>query len=404
MSEWKEYTISDITEEISMGPFGSNIKVDNFIDFGIPVLNGSNLQGHKLNEESFNYVSEEKADSLGKANAYRGDVVITHRGTLGQIVYIPNDSKFERYVISQSQFRLKLDTSIVRPDFFVYYFHTREGQHKILMNASQVGVPALARPTSTFKKVSISLPSLKTQDEIMDVVLALDDKIENNKKINENLEQQAQALFKSWFIDFEPFKDIKFIDSELGPIPEGWRVGTLDEIATITMGQSPSGESLNDNKDGIIFYQGRTEFGFRYPSIRLYTTEPSRYAEPNSVLLSVRAPVGDINRALIKCCIGRGLASIRSLFGNDSFLYYLMLSQRTSLDIYNGEGTVFGSINRNALEGLKIIIPPHKIIDKFDEIVVGIDSAIKSHFLENERLSILRDTLLPKLMSGEIEV
>ena len=176
------------------------------------------------------------------------------------------------------------------------------------------------------------------------------------------------------------------------------------EIATITMGQSPSGESLNDNKDGIIFYQGRTEFGFRYPSIRLYTTEPSRYAEPNSVLLSVRAPVGDINRALIKCCIGRGLASIRSLFGNDSFLYYLMLSQRTSLDIYNGEGTVFGSINRNALEGLKIIIPPHKIIDKFDEIVVGIDSAIKSHFLENERLSILRDTLLPKLMSGEIEV
>ncbi len=387
-----------------MGPFGSNIKVDIFIDFGIPVLNGSNLQGHKLNEESFNYVSEEKADSLGKANAYRGDVVITHRGTLGQIVYIPNDSKFERYVISQSQFRLKLDTSIVRPDFFVYYFHTREGQHKILMNASQVGVPALARPTSTFKKVSISLPSLKTQDEIMDVVLALDDKIENNKKINENLEQQAQALFKSWFIDFEPFKDIKFIDSELGPIPEGWRVGTLDEIATITMGQSPSGESLNDNKDGIIFYQGRTEFGFRYPSIRLYTTEPSRYAEPNSVLLSVRAPVGDINRALIKCCIGRGLASIRSLFGNDSFLYYLMLSQRTSLDIYNGEGTVFGSINRNALEGLKIIIPPHKIIDKFDEIVVGIDSAIKSHFLENERLSILRDTLLPKLMSGEIEV
>lgn len=253
-------------------------------------------------------------------------------------------------------------------------------------------------------KIPIELPSFETQQKIVTFLKSLDDKIENNQKINENLEQQAQALFKSWFIDFEPFKDIKFIDSELGPIPEGWRVGTLDEIATITMGQSPSGESLNDNKDGIIFYQGRTEFGFRYPSIRLYTTEPSRYAEPNSVLLSVRAPVGDINRALIKCCIGRGLASIRSLFGNDSFLYYLMLSQRTSLDIYNGEGTVFGSINRNALEGLKIIIPPHKIIDKFDEIVVGIDSAIKSHFLENERLSILRDTLLPKLMSGEIEV
>ena len=125
MEEWKEYKISEIIEEIAMGPFGSNIKVDNFIDFGIPVLNGSNLQGFKLNEDSFNYVSEEKADSLGRANAFRGDVVITHRGTLGQIVYIPLDSKYERYVISQSQFRLRLNQNIIRPDFFVYFFPTR---------------------------------------------------------------------------------------------------------------------------------------------------------------------------------------------------------------------------------------------------------------------------------------
>ena len=120
MKEWKIYKIADIVDEISMGPFGSNIKVENFISEGIPVLNGSNLQGYRLNEDSFNYVSEEKANSLGKANAYRGDVVITHRGTLGQIIYIPNDSKYERYVISQSQFRLKLKKEIVRPDFLVY--------------------------------------------------------------------------------------------------------------------------------------------------------------------------------------------------------------------------------------------------------------------------------------------
>ena len=135
MEEWKEYKISEVIDEISMGPFGSNIKVDNFIDSGVPVLNGSNLQGFKLNEDKFNYVSQEKADSLGKANAHKGDVVITHRGTLGQIVYIPKDSKYEQYVISQSQFRIKLNQNLIRPDFFVYFFHTRLGQHRILSNA-----------------------------------------------------------------------------------------------------------------------------------------------------------------------------------------------------------------------------------------------------------------------------
>ena len=261
MEEWKEYKISEVIDEISMGPFGSNIKVDNFIESGVPVLNGSNLQGYKLNENTFNYVSQEKADSLGKANAHRGDVVITHRGTLGQIVYIPKNSMFERYVISQSQFRLKLKENLIRPDFFVYFFHTRIGQHKILMNASQVGVPALARPTTTFKEVSIPIPSMETQNKVMNILHSLDDKIEINRRINDNfiyqklleiisiwkittllndnLEQQAQALFKSWFVDFEPFKDGEFVESELGMIPKGWKVVSANEVFEINIGKTP---------------------------------------------------------------------------------------------------------------------------------------------------------------------
>ena len=151
MEEWKEYKVEDIISEISMGPFGSDVKKEVYTSFGVPILNGSNLQGFKLKEDSFGYVSEEKANSLKKCNAYRGDIVVTHRGTLGQIVYIPNNSKFDRYVISQSQFRFTCNNDIVRPDFLVYLFHTKEGQHKILSNASQVGVPALARATTTFR-------------------------------------------------------------------------------------------------------------------------------------------------------------------------------------------------------------------------------------------------------------
>lgn len=402
MEEWKEYKISEIIEEIAMGPFGSNIKVDNFIDFGIPVLNGSNLQGFKLNEDSFNYVSEEKADSLGRANAFRGDVVITHRGTLGQIVYIPLDSKYERYVISQSQFRLRLNQNIIRPDFFVYFFHTRIGQHRILMNASQVGVPALARPTSTFKEITIPVPPIEIQNRVMAILLSLDDKIELNRRINENLEQQAQALFKSWFVDFEPFKDGKFVDSELGMIPEGWKFGTLSDIANVTMGQSPKGTSYNENGEGIVFYQGRADFGNRYPSVRLFTTEPTRYADPFSVLLSVRAPVGDINIAVEKCCIGRGLASIYSKTGHQSFVLYTMFSLKKELDKFNSEGTVFGSINRSSIENLKIVIPPINVMDKFEHLVSKIDDMLLNLFQETTRLAQLRDILLPRFMSGEL--
>ncbi len=219
---------------------------------------------------------------------------------------------------------------------------------------------------------------------------------------NHNLEEQAQALYKSWFIDFEPFKDGKFVESELGMIPEGWRVGQLSEIAKITMGQSPSGTSFNEDGNGIVFYQGRTEFGFRFPSIRLFTTEPTRYAEPDSVLLSVRAPVGDINIASQRCCIGRGLASIESISGNSSFILYTILSLHSTLGRYNGEGTVFGSVNRKELESLSVIIPPENIQNRFEQIASTLDEEIKSKSKELNQLSESRDSLLPRLMSGKI--
>ena len=187
MEAFKTYIMEDLIEEIAMGPFGSNIKVDCFVDSGVPVLNGANLQGYKLCEDSFNYVTIEKADSLNKANAYRGDIVITHRGTLGQIVYIPQNSKYERYVISQSQFRIRLNTQIALPEYVVFYFHTRIGQHKLLANASQVGVPAIARPSSTFRKLEIELPTLSEQKRIVDILNSLSDKIDLNNRINHNL-------------------------------------------------------------------------------------------------------------------------------------------------------------------------------------------------------------------------
>ena len=245
---------------------------------------------------------------------------------------------------------------------------------------------------------------MKIQHAIGDFYFSFALKIELNAQINHNLEEQAKAIFKSWFVDFEPFQNEKFVDSELGKIPEGWRVGTLNEIADITMGQSPQGASYNENAVGTVFYQGRAEFTDRFPSRRLFTTEPKRMANAGDVLLSVRAPVGDLNIANEPCCIGRGLAAIHAKNGFASFIFYTMQALKTELEKYNGEGTVFGCINKDSLSSQKVIIPPRNIIADFESIASSLDCQYFVDFNENIRLAQLRDTLLPKLMSGEIDV
>lgn len=386
--KFNTYSISELIDEIAMGPFGSNIKVECFVDDGIPVLNGSNLNGFFLTEDSFRYVTEEKADSLGRANAHRGDVIITHRGTLGQIVCIPETSKYDRYVISQSQFRVKCNEKVL-PEYLVYYFHTAIGQHKLLSNASQVGVPALARASTTFQKIEVEIPDIKTQQKVVSVLNAIEAKINVNHSINENLEQQAKAIYQQMFIE------------NTSP---NWAEGSLRDIADITMGQSPSGSSYNEDGIGTIFFQGRAEFSFRFPTIRLYTTEPKRMAYANDILMSVRAPVGDLNIAHTDCCIGRGLAAIHSKTNHQSFVLYTMFSLRKQLDVFNGEGTVFGSINRNSLNDMPILIPSDETIEEFEKIVAPMDAAIRNNYDEICRLQAVRDSLLPRLMSGELDV
>lgn len=183
-----------------------------------------------------------------------------------------------------------------------------------------------------------------------------------------------------------------------------WIEGPLSYIADIIMGQSPNGSSYNEDRIGTIFFQGRAEFGFRFPTIRLYTTEPKRMARVNDTLMSVRAPVGDINVAHTDCCIGRGLAAIHSKTNHQSFVLYTMYSLKKQLDVFNGEGTVFGSINRNSLNDMSILIPSNEAIEEFERIVAPMDAAIRNNYDEIYRLQAIRDSLLPRFMSGELDV
>ena len=196
---FNEIELSSVITDIAAGPFGSNLKVSCFVPHGFPIIDGANLKGFKVTDNLTKFVTEDKARSLGRSIARRGDVVVTISGTLGQIAYIPNDSMFEEYLCSQRQFRVSFDATRVYVPYLVFYFHTNEGQSKILAFANQTGVPALSQPLKNFKKIRIHLPSYDEQRRIASVIESINDKIDCNQKINDNLYEMVNAYYTSLF-------------------------------------------------------------------------------------------------------------------------------------------------------------------------------------------------------------
>ncbi len=403
--EWKHYKMDELIEEISMGPFGSDVKKEFYVDNGVPILNGSNLQGFKLQEDSFGYLTKEKADSLKKCNAHRGDIIVTHRGTLGQIVYVPVNSKYDRYVISQSQFRFRCKADLVNVQYLVYYFHTREGQYKILANASQVGVPALARATSTFRLIDIKLPPLDDQRRIASILSSLDRKIELNNKINADLEEMAQAIFKNWFVDFEPFKDGKFVDSELGMIPEGWKVGSPYEYVKVVYGAPYKSAKFNNNGEGLPLIRIRD---LKDCNPQFYTPEilpQTEYVNKGDIVAGMDAEfvphIWKGNTGLLNQRVCKLMPQQTSI--SNLFVLYLMKPELEFVQSYK-TGTTVSHLGKADIDKFVVVLPPLEVVEECSKILDSILQRIKNLSAENSRLSLLRDTLLPRLMSGELEV
>ena len=233
--------------------------------------------------------------------------------------------------------------------------------------------------------------------------------------INQNLEAMAKQLYDYWFVQFDfpngegkPYKSSggKMVWNEKlkREIPQGWNNGMLIDIANITMGQSPDGSSYNEVGEGMLFYQGSTDFGMRFPSVRQYTTAPSRYAKRGDILMSVRAPVGSINIANNDCCIGRGLSAINSKLGSTTHLYYILNDLRIAFEQRNAAGTTFGSITKEDLYSLPIIIPSHEVIRALDKICSPMFDRQMILGEEIDNLIKQRDGLLPLLMNGQVSV
>lgn len=392
--EWKEVRLGDVCTRVCSGgtPKSTNLS---YYGGEIPWLNTKEIDFNRI------YSTEKTITDSGLNNS-SAKWIVPNTVTVAMYGATAGKSCIVKVPMTTNQACCNLTINDEVADYeFVYY--TLKNDYTTLASLANGGAQQNLN-AQIIKDYVLKMPSLADQRRIASILSSLDRKIELNNKINADLEEMAQAIFMNWFVDFEPFKDGKFVDSELGMIPEGWKVGTLEDIAEITMGQSPAGNSLNENGEGMIFYQGSSDFGFRFPSIRVFTTEPKRLAVANSVLFSVRAPVGDINVAKEECCIGRGVASIKSKYGHDSYLFYTMKSLHKLFDSFDGEGTVFGSINKKTLSAIQILLPSDGIVEQFNNITSSFDDRIRSLSDENSRLSLLRDTLLPRLMSGELEV
>ena len=386
---YETYRIADLIDEIAMGPFGSNIKVSCFVDSGVPVLNGSNLEGFSLSEKTFRYVTREKADSLNKANAHRGDIVITHRGTLGQIVFIPQDSKYDRYVISQSQFRVRCNDKVL-PEYLVYYFHTPIGQHKLLSNASQVGVPALARPSSTFQQIEVVLPELSIQKRVVEIISTIQKKIVNNQEQNDNLQQQAAALFSSLYDRSNT--EVRFTDL----------------IQILGGGTPKTGENTYWN--GNIAFFTPKDVGIPYTLITEKTISKeglshcnSRLYPVNTVFVTARGTVGKVGMSGVPMAMNQSCYALVGKETHQLLVYFYTLKAVDRLK-HKASGAVFDAITTRDFESEQIMKLSDDDATAFLRVAEPMFQEVLNNNIENLRLSTLRDSLLPKLMSGEIDV
>lgn len=386
MTEWNETYLSAVLADKGYirGPFGSALKRGDMKENGIPVYE----QQHAIyDSRNFRYyIDEKKFNEMKRFQVMKDDLIISCSGTVGKVSIIKDDDP--KGIISQALLLLRVDINKILPMYLKYFFSSRDGYNAIVSRSSGSVQVNIAK-RNVIEQIPLRVPTIKTQEKIVGLLSSIDKKIEENGRINKNLEQQAQAIYQQMFID---------------NASSDWAEGTLSNIADITMGQSPSGSSYNEDGNGTIFFQGRAEFGFRFPTVRLYTTEPKRMACANDTLMSVRAPVGDLNVAHTDCCIGRGLAAIHSKNNHQSFVLYTMFSLKKQLDVFNGEGTVFGSINRNSLNEMPILIPSSEKLDEFEALVAPMDAAIRNNYDEICRLEQLRDSLLPQLMSGALDV
>ena len=459
-SKWVEVPLEQLKAQtksaFAMGPFGSKIKAENFTTVGVPVIKGGNLNATYLDESDFDFLTQEKADELESAKARRLDIVITHRGTLGQVGLIPEDSKYEEYVVSQSQLKMSFDIKRVDPYFVYYFLKSPLGQSRLLSNVSQVGVPAIAQALTSVRAIEIPIPEDRSeQTHISSVLRSLDDKIDLNRRINQTLAAMTQAIFKSWFVDFDPVKaKIAAIEqgqdplraamraisgktdaeldqmprehhdqfaataalfpdameeSELGEIPKGWKAGTLAEICHLnpeswsakTLPNTVSYVDLANTKSGEISE-------LQVVSEKDIPSRARRILRSGDTIIGTVRP-GNRSFALVgkeNLTGSTGFAVLRPIAQEWLEFVYLVATSRSNIDrlTHLADGGAYPAVRPEVVVQGNIVIPDRMLAQGFHQYVQPFWVNILANRESTETLAELRDVLLPELLSGNIYI
>ena len=428
--EWLDCSVGDITAPLRNalvgGPFGSNLVSADYVDSGVPVIRGQNM-GKRWVDGEFAYVTRDKAISLEANLARPGDVVFTQRGTLGQVSLVPSGGP-EVFLLSQSQMKLTPDPQKAVALYLYYLFTSREQQEYVRQHAIQTGVPHTN--LGILRHTPICLPPLDEQTAIAAILGRLDDKIELNRKVNETLEAMARALFKSWFVDFDPvrakaegrdpglpspiadlFPD-SFEDSELGEIPRGWQVGSVADLAqlqkeNISPGMRPEEVFTHfsipayDNGKGPTIERGSAIKSNKFS------------VPPDAILVSKLNPaiprvwLVDIADSERPICSTEFLVVTPQSPQSREFLYLLFecdTIRRHLLGLATGTSNSHQRVRPEGLLGARIVLPDELLLAQFSKLARPLLTRVTANIHESANLAALRDALLPKLVSGELRV
>ena len=402
MSEWKKVKLGDYIDVLS----GFAFKSKDFSDSGIPVIKIKNVCPPYISLEDLSYVPNSIAFQNPRYILRKGDVLIAMTGShINQIASVVGRVGRVRYdaitVLNQRVGKIvNKNEAKSSLDYIYYYLSQYEVKVELAQKAGGAANQANISP-SDIKNLLFPYPPIGIQHRIATILSRYDSLIENYQKQIKLLEEAAQRLYKEWFVDlrFPGHENTNIIDG----VPEGWEKKKLHEIAEVVMGSSPKSEFYNNDKQGLPFHQGVGSYGTRFVDDNVYSTSITRLAEPNSILFSVRAPVGRLNITKNKIIIGRGLAAMNHKDGFQSFLFY-MLKERFFMDNIIGNGSIFASISKVELLDQEFIVPPMKTIKAFESLASKLDKKIQGVDTQLHLLTEARDRLLPKLMSGEITI
>jgi len=382
---------SDDRRAIAMGPFGSNIKAENFVEKGIPVIRGTNFNQYKYIGGEFVYLTEIKADELIGSNCRAGDLVFTHRGTIGQVGLVPY-GKYHRYVISQSGMKLTVNQSVMNSEYLFYFFFSKYGQYQILKYESQVGVPSISNPLTSLKEIEVPVPPLPEQRAIAGVLSSLDDKIDLLHRQNQTLEALAQTLFRQWFVE----------EAE-----EDWEEKSLDGIADFLNGLACQKFPPKNDVDKLpVLKIKELRGGISDASDWASTDISDEYIIHNGDVIfswsgSLLVKIWDGE----DCILNQHLFKVTSSEYPKWFYYFWTKShlQKFSM-IAESKSTTMGHIKRSDLSSSMVLIPSPEELKLIDEIIAPMIDKLIVNGQQIRTLEKLRDTLLPRLMSGEVRV